>query len=166
MNIINKLFTLPEYPDYIIYPSGDIFSIKRKIFLKPRFDKNGYKRISLTNIFTKKLDTIKIHHLVGRCFLGYEKNKGFVIDHIDNNKQNNYLHNLQLITQEQNQRKEHMKKTQKNGLPFYIHYTKFGFCVKFKQGNQKKNLGEFYSLQDAIKSRDEYFKDLFIGVKM
>ena len=50
MNILEKLFTLPEYPDYMIYPSGDIYSIRRKIFLKPRFDKDGYKRISLKNI--------------------------------------------------------------------------------------------------------------------
>ena len=32
--------------DYMIYPSGDIFSIRYKKFLIPRYDKNGYKRVN------------------------------------------------------------------------------------------------------------------------
>jgi len=166
MNILEKLFTLPEYPDYMIYPSGDIYSIRRKIFLKPRFDKDGYKRISLKNIFTLKLDTITIHNLVARCYLGYKKNSGLVIDHIDNNKLNNYIHNLQLITQSQNCRKEHMKKLQKNGLPFYIHFTPKGYIVKFLENKQKKSLGVYENIELALNARNDYFKDFFKDIKM
>ncbi len=113
MQIIEKILSIPEFPDYLIYPNGEVYSKRRKIMLKPRYDKDGYKRISLKNVFTKKLETVKIHYLVSKCYLGYTKDCGLVVDHIDNDKNNNYLHNLQLITQEQNQRKEHFKKLQK-----------------------------------------------------
>lgn len=167
MQIIEKILSIPEFPDYLIYPNGEVYSKRRKIMLKPRYDKDGYKRISLKNVFTKKLETVKIHYLVCRCYLGFSKESGLVIDHIDNNRTNNYLHNLQIINQEQNQRKEHFKKyCVKTGLPFYIHKSKNGYCVKFRQNYQKKNLGSFDSLEKALHERNEYFKELFIGVKM
>ena len=164
--IIHKLFIIPAYPTYMIYPNGDVFSIRNKKFLKPRYDKNGYKRLSIKNVFTNKLDTLKIHQLVGMCYLGYKKNSEFVVDHIDNDKQNNYLHNLQVITQSQNMRKEHMKKIQQNGLPYYIRLCKNGFSVRLIENKIKKNLGTFKTLEEAINKRDDYFKELFANVKM
>ena len=166
MQIIEKILSIPEFPDYLIYPNGDVYSKRRNLILKPRYDKDGYKRLSLKNIFTKKLETVKIHYLVCRCYLGFTKESGLVIDHINNDKNNNYLHNLQIITQEQNQRKEHFKKyCVKTGLPFYIHKNKNGYCVKFRQNFEKKNLGSFDSLEKALYERNEYFKELFVGVK-
>ena len=164
--IINKLFTLVEYPNYIIYPNGDIFSIKNNKFLKPRYDKDGYKRVSIRNVLTHKLDTVKIHQLVAMCFLGYKRNSNVVVDHIDNDKQNNYLHNLQVITHTQNLRKEHMKKNKSNGLPYYIDYCKKGYVVKLEENKIKKKLGTFFTLEEALNTRDEYFKELFIDVRM
>ena len=42
--------------------------------------------LTIKNKITNKIDTLKIHQLVAMCFLGYEKNSNFVVDHIDNNK--------------------------------------------------------------------------------
>ena len=120
MQIIEKILSIPEFPDYLIYPNGDVYSKRRNLILKPRYDKDGYKRLSLKNIFTKKLETVKIHHLVSKCYLGYTKDCGLVVDHINNDKNNNYLHNLQIITQEQkrknseNQEKSNEKNILKN----------------------------------------------------
>ena len=166
MNIIDKLFTIPEYPYYIIYPNGDIYSVKSKKFLKARYDKYGYKRVSIKNVFTKKLDTIKIHQLIGMCYLGYKKNSDYVMDHIDNDKNNNYIHNLQVITQKQNMRKEHLKKIKIDGLPYYIHNTKNGYCIKFNIDKKKFYFGIFNCLEDAVTKRNEYFKELLFNVKM
>ena len=163
---IQKLFIIPEYPDYMIYPSGDIFSIRYKKFLIPRYDKNGYKRLTMKNKITNKIDTIKIHQLVAICFLGYKKNSNFVVDHIDNDKQNNYVHNLQIITSIQNMRKEHMNKFQLNGLPYYIRYCKNGYLVKLQENKIKKNLGIFKTLEEALDTRNKYFKELLLNVKM
>tara|TARA_R110002096_G_scaffold76770_2_gene181220 strand:- start:29 stop:535 length:507 start_codon:yes stop_codon:yes gene_type:complete len=164
--MIQKLFIIPEYPDYMIYPSGDIFSIRYKKFLIPRYDKNGYKRLTIKNKITNKIDTLKIHQLVAMCFLGYKKNSNFVVDHIDNNKLNNYLHNLQVITSIQNMRKEHMRKVQSNGLPYYIRNCKNGYMVKLQENKIKKNLGIFKTLQEALDTRNKYFKELLLNVKM
>lgn len=163
---ITKLFIIPQYPNYMIYPNGDVFSIRNKKILKTRYDKCGYKRVSLKNVFTNKLDTLKIHQLVGMCYLGYKKNSDYVVDHIDNDKENNYLHNLQVITHKQNMRKEHMKKMQQNGLPYYIRYCKNGYVVKLQEDKIKKKLGTFETLEEAINKRDEYFKELLLNVKM
>ena len=121
---------------------------------------------AIIELFTLKLDTITIHNLVARCYLGYKKNSCLVIDHIDNNKLNNYIHNLQLITQSQNCRKEHMKKLQKNGLPFYIHFTPKGYIVKFLENKQKKSLGVYENIELALNARNDYFKDFFKDIKM
>ena len=32
--MIQKLFIIPEYPDYMIYPNGDVFSIRNNKILK------------------------------------------------------------------------------------------------------------------------------------
>lgn len=163
---IQKLFIIPQYSDYMIYPNGDIFSIRFNKFLKPRYDKNGYKRVTIKNKITNKIETLKIHQLVAMCFLGYEKNSNFVVDHIDNDKINNYVHNLQVITSMQNMKKEHMRKVQLNGLPYNIKYCKDGYSVKLQENKIKKNLGTFKTLQEAVDMRNTYFKELLSEVRM
>jgi hypothetical protein len=77
---------------------------KEKI-LKNCIDGNGYSIVSLSKNNIKK--TLKVHHLVSECFLNHVRN-GFVIvvDHIDRNKLNNNLNNLQLISQRENTAKK------------------------------------------------------------
>ncbi len=166
MNVLDIIFSLPEFPNYRIYPNGDVYSMKRKIFLKTRLDKDGYKRISLKSIFTNKLETISIHSLVAQCYLGYKKHSGLVVDHIDNNKYNNWVHNLQIITHEQNLRKEHLKKIKSDGLPYYIYFTKCRYNVKCISNKEKIKIGQYDSLHQAVTARNEYFKELMENVKM
>ncbi len=166
IDILDIIFCLPEFPNYRIYPNGDVYSIKRKIFLKTRLDKDGYHRVSLKSMFTNKLETIFLHSLVGRCYLGFIKHSGLVVDHIDNNKNNNWVHNLQIITQEQNKRKEHFRKIKQNGLPYYINFTKCGYNVKCISNKEKIKIGCYETLHEALKGRNDYFKELMKDVKM
>ena len=107
--------SIENYSNYLIYNNGDVYSIRRKIFLKPRLDKNGYKRIDIFND-NKQSKTIYIHQLVAIAYLDFilEPNSNLCIDHINNEITNNYLHNLQVITREQNIRKSKINK--KSGL--------------------------------------------------
>lgn len=63
---------------------------------------NGYYRTSLNPLKNNKLKRISIdvHKLVMLVFVGPEDDK--VINHIDGNKRNNHLENLEYVTQQQN----------------------------------------------------------------
>ena len=64
-------------------------------------DSAGYNKVTLYK--NKKRKHYKVHQLVAMAFLGH-KPDGFkiVVDHIDNNKRNNHVNNLQLLTNRQN----------------------------------------------------------------
>lgn len=91
---------LPEkYPGvYLVSNFGRIrsFSALRKgSFLTPCINSSGYLHI------TGKNKTLKMHQLVMDTFIG-PRPKGYEVNHIDGNKLNNRLNNLEYITKRQN----------------------------------------------------------------
>lgn len=76
--------------------------------------RNGYKYVSLCRNNTKA--TKRVHILVIEAFTDFVSN-GFnpsaVIDHIDGDKTNNRLENLELVTQKENDRRARAMKTQR-----------------------------------------------------
>ena len=75
---------------------------------KPRFDRYGYLRINVYH--AGKLLTKPIHKLVYESFNG--KSSKLTIDHIDGNKTNNNIENLQLLSSGENTQK-YFKQTSK-----------------------------------------------------
>ena len=67
----------------------------------------GYLRIGVYDEGIRK-DYLK-HRFIFECFHGKINDVKLVVDHINNIKTDNRLENLQLITQSQNQKKEHRK---------------------------------------------------------
>lgn len=61
--------------------------------------KHGYVRFGFT-VNNKWINTF-VHRLVWRCFRG-EINGGLQINHIDGNKSNNHIENLELVTPKEN----------------------------------------------------------------
>lgn len=82
--------------------------INREKILKPSFDKMGYKIVRLSK--NGKLKTRTIHRLVAETFI-YNPNQYNVINHIDCNKANNVISNLQWCTQKHN-----VRESFRNGL--------------------------------------------------
>lgn len=78
---------------------GGVRSVKGRI-LNPTTNSNGYKLITIRN------KTYYIHHLMAMTFLGHESKKGLVIDHINNNRLDNRLENLKVITHRENTSKD------------------------------------------------------------
>ncbi len=85
--------------------------------LKSCKDKFGYLIVSLSKNNIKK--TFKIHHLVTLQFLNHKK-CGFklVVDHINGNKENNNLNNLQIISQRANTSKKITKSKYGTGVTY------------------------------------------------
>ena len=100
---------------YSVDTDGNVYS--KGAVLKP-FDNNGYKRIKLNIEGVRR--AYLVHRLVAEAYLGASD---LCVDHIDNNKANNNLSNLQYLTAAENIYKE--RKCKK--LPMYVTvYTKKG----------------------------------------
>ena len=118
--------TLPGYEaciEYHVNREGRIKSSKGKVerILKNKVSTNGYPTVNLTQRLTRgKVITVPVHTLVALAFLGppptpYGRNKGnTVIDHIDDNKLNCHVDNLQWCTRQFNNTKKPYQRRPKN----------------------------------------------------
>ena len=101
------------WDNYEISKSGNVRNIRTKRNLSLHPNGSGYKRAQLCNKGLMK--QITVHRLMWLNFVG-EIPEGRVIDHIDNNRLNNRLDNLQLLTQGQNIKKGKDIKTTKKSF--------------------------------------------------
>jgi hypothetical protein len=84
---------------YKISNTGDVYSLLSKKILEPGLGTNGYKLVILRK--NGKSKTKYIHVELAKVFLG-ARPTGYVINHIDANKRNNKVTNLEYVTQKQN----------------------------------------------------------------
>ena len=100
-------YDIPEYPGYQITKSCIIrkkYNVARgnnKLVVTQTPDKN-YLGVKLKHK-TGKWRRVKVHVLMMRVFVG-PRPKGLVINHIDGNKHNNLLTNLEYCTSMENER--------------------------------------------------------------
>lgn len=88
---------IPNYEDYQISNLGNVCSYKngKRKLLKGLIQNTGYLTVSLNN---KK---ISVHRLVAITFIHKPKGKN-VVNHIDGNKLNNNIYNLEWCTTQEN----------------------------------------------------------------
>lgn len=99
------------FPGYKIDRKGDIISYKsgNPKQMKLRVDKKGYIEVGLHR--WRKTERRKIHRLVMYAFGDPSPGDDYQIDHIDCNKQNNDISNLEWVTGAEN-----MRRAIENGL--------------------------------------------------
>ena len=92
---------VPNFEGYYIVSNFGNVKNKNNKFIKGTINMDGYLQITLCKNSIKKNYTI--HSLVAFVFLGHVyKSHERIIDHIDNNKLNNELRNLQIVTNRYN----------------------------------------------------------------
>ena len=153
--------SVPGYEGlYEVSNFGNVKSLEREFLIKGKYpaivkekilrqslNGSGYYLVSLYKDGKRK--PFMLHTLVAMTFLGH-KPDGYkiVVDHIDNNKLNNNLTNLQLISQRDNSSKD-----KKNGTSQYSGVTWHKATNKWRSqiriGDKRKQLGLFISEEEA-----------------
>ena len=137
---------------YMISSDGEIISsYKNGKVLKHKIDKQGYHEISLYK--DNKNHYFKVHRLVAQAFIPNTENKP-QINHIDGNKSNNSVSNLEWATGFENQ--QHSIKTGLRVMPKgekHCNYGKRGSLVHNSKLVLNKENGVFYeSVKEAAES--------------
>ena len=96
--------TLNENPRYQINEYGDIWDTKRLKYLKVSKTQhnNPYSFVGIYNYETGKPKIYYVHHLVMKYFGGHKPGDNYEIDHLDGDKSNNYVYNLDWVTPKEN----------------------------------------------------------------
>ena len=90
-----------NYSNYEVYEDGKIWSYKRNRFLKPATTKNGYQQVALTDNEGKQKMYL-VHRIVYESVTGEPIPEWLEVNHLDENKANNHINNLNLMTHKEN----------------------------------------------------------------
>ena len=143
---------IPGYENvYQVSNYGEVKSLKfgKERILKPGKNSGGYYYVGLFKNDKKK--SIVIHKLVAMAFLNHiPDGMTTIVNHIDNNPSNNFLDNLELVSQRYNASCH----KQDVGVSWYKQKNKWFTKIHI---NKQIHLGYFTNKQDAI---DMYQKAL------
>lgn len=90
-----------DYMKYEVFEDGRIWSYSHKKFLKPSTLPNGYQQVNLTDNEGKR-KLYLLHRVVYEAFSDEPIPEGMQVNHIDEDKTNNHINNLNLMTSKQN----------------------------------------------------------------
>ena len=103
---------IPEYKNYIICQSGEVYSLKRNRFLDKALRKRNPQDINskydvfVNIVINSKNATVALHRLLAKAFIPNPENKD-TVNHIDGDPSNNKLDNLEWMTQSENSKHAH-----------------------------------------------------------
>jgi len=127
-------------------------SLRKGFLLKQEMTFFCYFRVSLSKNKTKK--RLSIHRLVAETFIPNQHNKSEV-NHIDGNKTNNRLENLEWVTSRENIHHYHLSNGVKNvGISYAKRMNRFQ--VKIYENKKRIYLGSYKTEQDALNKYNEY----------
>lgn len=99
-------YVMPDIPDYLISRSGDVLKIKTGQLMTPNISPYNYVIVGMT--VNNDAKGYRLHRLLAMVFVGRPSrhlNKKFNelhVNHIDGNKTNNAIENLEWCTNEEN----------------------------------------------------------------
>lgn len=150
---------IPGYNNrYSINKNGEVRSFKGTSYkiLKDSNGKNPYNAIRLYDKGVGK--KFAIHVLVAIVYLDHipSENK-LVVNHIDFNKRNNCVSNLEIVSHRQNTNRKHLKSSsQFTGVHFDKENNKWRACIDIY--GKHKYLGRFLTEEEASNAYKEKLK--------
>lgn len=99
MSVVETFVKIEGFNNYEVSNLGKIRNIKSGRTLKPYLDNNGYLRLCLCEKNKKKF--LSLHRIIATAFIDNPEGKPCV-NHIDENKLNNDLSNLEWCTVREN----------------------------------------------------------------
>lgn len=162
----DKFFDIPNYEGfYKINEDGIVISAERDFikrngirYYKPEAEikshklKNGYFVVDL--YCNDKRKTLYIHRILCEIFKNLDTKSNFVINHIDNNRANNDLQNLEVVNQRYNaschQYLDENKSSNYVGVCFDICNKKWKSCINYC--GKSYHLGSFIFEENARKA--------------
>ena len=141
------------------HSSGGVKIVRERVLISHP-TRNGYLAISMSNDNNQK--TFNIHQLVAIAFLNHEKcGMTKVVDHIDGNKNNNKITNLQIITPRENIHKIIREKTSKYiGVCYAKRQKKWASSIRI--GKKLFHLGYYINELEAKEAYDLKLKSLLL----
>lgn len=101
---MKKLITKCKYNlkfNYYITDDGKVWSERTQKYLSFQYDKNGYVKVQMRSTDNKS-HRYSVHRLVLENFKPVENMENLQVNHIDGDKKNNNLTNLEWTTSEEN----------------------------------------------------------------
>ena len=153
---VSSLGNVKSLSRHAKHPKGGISLLKER-FLKPSIN-NKYLLVGLCKNGKRKV--FRVHQLVAMSFLNHVPNgHEIVVDHINNNKLDNRLENLQIITNRENVSKDKKGCTSKyTGVSWCKKHKKWVCFIRYK--GKKINLGSYICELDASKSYIDKLKEI------
>jgi|DEB0MinimDraft_4_1074332.scaffolds.fasta_scaffold00235_2 hypothetical protein len=137
-----------DYPNYLIYPDGKVYSKYTKRYLRAGPDKKGYYRVNVSK-GKKNYKTYKIHRLIAEHYIPNPENKKEV-DHINRDRSDNRIENLRWADRSENTQNVGIRKDNKSGFKnIYYSNSKKGYIYR-KKIRGKKYERYFKTLRDAL----------------
>lgn len=100
-----------NHPSYEVSNFGNVRNKLTGRILKPQISNSGYKRVVLYDKRQSKGFPVSIHRIEAMSFYNIDNSDSLQVNHIDGNKLNNFLPNLEWCTASEN-----MKHAYENGL--------------------------------------------------
>ena len=131
------------FENYLIYPSGKVYSKESEIYLKRAEHTEGYYQV----VLYKKPHYI--HRLLAEHFIENPDNKRCV-DHIDRNRKNNKLNNLRWVTHSENSQNTVVYKNNKLRIKNICYDKKNHRYAYNKMISGNKHCKFFKTIEEAI----------------
>ena len=140
---------IPGFSDYQASTLGRIKSLKkRKVIKKQRLHNSGYLDTTIYNSEKRINSNIMIHQLIAITFLGHKPDGHKIcVDHIDNNRLNNRVDNLQLISHRENSSKDRKGTSKYTGVSWNKAAKKW--TARINLYDKYKHLGLFSTEEEA-----------------